>query len=442
VALLHTSKNALTEASALKATGKPPRHFMVVSRPTQHSDAPPRPDLVLGTYESIEMIRELPKVEEGADPETNPVEWIMITRSDPGGGIPRFLVEGGTPKSVVADTSKFLKWALSRDDAEVVVNHEHAQPPAQGVEEHHHPIQDSATPQQAVPLQTNGAIQPGQADTTQGGFMSTLTGNFEAAIATVAPSYLPTVQHAIGTNTADVDVDNEGDVSDSDGGYTSAEEDLPSSASAAPSTPANRDRTTTISSIDSSTSIARPTSMTSTSSPSSKLAQKHAAIDAKLAKLNTDHEKKLKDVQDRDLEHTTKEQEKMEKERRKQEDKLHKERQKLEEQAVKDAEKAEKEAKKAEEKRAKEVAKEEERKAKEVAKEEERLAKELSRDELRQVREDRDEHKTRADAAEKEIEVLRKRVAELEQGQRQETARAASASDVSLRDRAGTLVIG
>jgi hypothetical protein len=50
------------------------------------------------------------------DPEANPVEWIMITRSDPGGGIPRFMVERGTPGSIVADAYKFLNWATQQDE--------------------------------------------------------------------------------------------------------------------------------------------------------------------------------------------------------------------------------------------------------------------------------------------------------------------------------------
>jgi predicted nucleic acid-binding Zn-ribbon protein len=58
------------------------------------------------------------------DEDTNPVEWIMITRSDPGGSVPRFMVERGTPGSIVADASKFLDWACKKehpeDDAEAL----------------------------------------------------------------------------------------------------------------------------------------------------------------------------------------------------------------------------------------------------------------------------------------------------------------------------------
>ncbi|MCJ1465111.1 hypothetical protein MMC07_003727 [Pseudocyphellaria aurata] len=47
--------------------------------------------------------------------EANPVEWIMVTRSDPGGSVPRFLVERGTPAGIVADASKFIDWAFKKE---------------------------------------------------------------------------------------------------------------------------------------------------------------------------------------------------------------------------------------------------------------------------------------------------------------------------------------
>jgi hypothetical protein len=70
--------------------------------------------MVRGFYESIEMIREIP-LSGNDDPETNPVEWIMVTRSDPGGGIPRFMVERNVPSSIVQDAVKFLDWACPQD---------------------------------------------------------------------------------------------------------------------------------------------------------------------------------------------------------------------------------------------------------------------------------------------------------------------------------------
>ena len=50
------------------------------------------------------------------DCELNPVEWIMITRSDPGGSVPRWMVERGTPAGIVADAVRFLDWATTLED--------------------------------------------------------------------------------------------------------------------------------------------------------------------------------------------------------------------------------------------------------------------------------------------------------------------------------------
>ncbi|KAF2845868.1 hypothetical protein T440DRAFT_502181 [Plenodomus tracheiphilus IPT5] len=113
ITLLITSDTCLSNASKIGDTI--PRHFMVVSIPVTHPDAPPRNGMVRGYYESIEMIREIP-LNDGGDEETNPVEWIMVTRSDPGGGIPRFMVERNVPSSIVLDAVKFLDWACAKDD--------------------------------------------------------------------------------------------------------------------------------------------------------------------------------------------------------------------------------------------------------------------------------------------------------------------------------------
>lgn len=42
------------------------------------------------------------------------VEWLMVTRSDPGGSVPRFLIEKGTPPGIVGDAGKFLKWTTAK----------------------------------------------------------------------------------------------------------------------------------------------------------------------------------------------------------------------------------------------------------------------------------------------------------------------------------------
>ncbi|KAK7951710.1 uncharacterized protein PG986_007438 [Apiospora aurea] len=50
--------------------------------------------------------------EEDDDSETM-VEWLMVTRSDPGGSVPRFMVERGTPAGIAGDAKKFLDWVSS-----------------------------------------------------------------------------------------------------------------------------------------------------------------------------------------------------------------------------------------------------------------------------------------------------------------------------------------
>ena len=179
----------LTSSDALRAdeqrskdpyASNTPRHLITISKPCLHSGAEPQPNFIRGSYESIEIIRELPSrrkkhslsasdlpqsrasgpglakdaivrraqassVElktvsspgtlttsppltpstrkrgstvagmEPADYGADPVEWVMVTRSEPGGSVPRFMVERGTPSSICADAKKFLDWACGRD---------------------------------------------------------------------------------------------------------------------------------------------------------------------------------------------------------------------------------------------------------------------------------------------------------------------------------------
>ena len=144
------------------------REFMVVSRPCECSACPPRQGFIRGTYESVELIREIKVAktlrrtksslelhtgdgvratarravaeggtsqiktasssptrraeeedeDEDEDVETA-VEWLMVTRSDPGGSVPRFMVEKGTPGGITTDAGRFLDWIVSKDEGEL-----------------------------------------------------------------------------------------------------------------------------------------------------------------------------------------------------------------------------------------------------------------------------------------------------------------------------------
>ncbi|OQD75115.1 hypothetical protein PENDEC_c008G05232 [Penicillium decumbens] len=141
----------ITSERGLRIGGskQPGRSWIMVSKPCEHPDVPDKPGYTRGEYESVELIREIPRKGSGSssgsvssgkksktkqkenspdesksrspeeadgsvdkEEEMNPVEWIMVTRSDPGGNIPKWMVNKGTPGSVGADAAKFISWAV------------------------------------------------------------------------------------------------------------------------------------------------------------------------------------------------------------------------------------------------------------------------------------------------------------------------------------------
>ena len=140
--------------------------------------------------------------------EANPVEWIMITRSDPGGSVPRFMVERGTPSSIVADASKFLDWACKKDhqedevealqkgDTELIKEKTRGELEAYETNGHLAGIDGSAEirepPAAAVPRHasldiTSTPIPPPQQVPGQGGLLSSMAGAAYAGIESYAP---------------------------------------------------------------------------------------------------------------------------------------------------------------------------------------------------------------------------------------------------------------
>ncbi|KAM3564983.1 hypothetical protein ARSEF4850_001608 [Beauveria asiatica] len=116
------------------------RQYIIVSKPCSHSQCPPRQGIIRGQYESVEIIREVQSMAQRSmsavdlavnddrrpssdikmsnserlqDARPVAVEWLMVTRSDPGGSVPRFLIEKGTPPGIVGDAGKFLKWTTA-----------------------------------------------------------------------------------------------------------------------------------------------------------------------------------------------------------------------------------------------------------------------------------------------------------------------------------------
>ncbi|KAI4245915.1 MAG: hypothetical protein L6R42_010054, partial [Xanthoria sp. 1 TBL-2021] len=151
---------------------------------------------------------EMDKPHEEADDimEQNPVEWIMITRSDPGGSVPRFMVERGTPAGIVSDASKFLDWACKKEhpvqddygEKALAVDQEIAQQNNHTAALEQHQTNGHLAGLEGVPESTESSMtltdknvrdEDGLAAETaqQSGFVSTITNAAVAGIESYAP---------------------------------------------------------------------------------------------------------------------------------------------------------------------------------------------------------------------------------------------------------------
>ena len=134
--------------------------------------------------------------EEEKGDESNPVEWIMITRSDPGGSVPRFMVERGTPGSIVADASKFLAWATKKDHSAVANNgvdeptkdQEKSSSGPKVSTQANKPDSDRSTEEKIVATETQPGPEPSSTQSPQSsGILTNLTNAAKAGIGAYAP---------------------------------------------------------------------------------------------------------------------------------------------------------------------------------------------------------------------------------------------------------------
>ncbi|CAK7238249.1 hypothetical protein SEUCBS140593_010475 [Sporothrix eucalyptigena] len=153
VTMLLTAESPCTlQDAAASSTGQHGlRQFMLVSKPCEHPATPNRQGYVRAQYESVEMIREVrvpvvPSAKSGKlspaennrktrssinlshahldggshidfeeDTHETAIEWLMITRNNPGGSVPRFLVDKSTPSSIISDANKFMDWLVAHE---------------------------------------------------------------------------------------------------------------------------------------------------------------------------------------------------------------------------------------------------------------------------------------------------------------------------------------
>lgn len=441
--MLISSDNVLSEKSAAEVEGGEkhvPRHFMIVSKPVEHPDAPERSGFVRGHYESVEMIREIPLStakskantellrkqdkdskqngsEEGSDePELNPVEWTMITRSDPGGGIPRFLVDRGTPEAMLQDVHKFFNWACALDeiahpdeDLEQQMKVSAAQAEKEKQEESGSaasfnkdgkaPTSTADSTQEITPRQfietsnrpnrglTEQVPSPGQTS-AQGGLVSSLTGYLEAGIDAYAPTSVSSMVHSrLHPDAEDLSSDSS-DTSSIDS-FMSAEE--LGRAETAPEAPGPQEPVDTLSMVSGNRSEESLSTkgMTHHEKEVHKLAKKRERLDQALAKKRAEQEQKVREAQEKE-----------------------------QSEAEKAKDKADKEMKKTEEKHRKEIEKLEAKKAKEAKKVEEKRKKKEEQNTISRVSRERDEFRSQMDLYRRENTLLRDQVADL---QRQNT---------------------
>ncbi|KAH8719205.1 hypothetical protein GQ44DRAFT_623957 [Phaeosphaeriaceae sp. PMI808] len=387
ITLLITSDNCLTDAS--KVGSVIPRHFMVVSIPVSHPDAPPRNGMVRGFYESIELIREIPlpvSTEAGVDDaETNPVEWVMVTRSDPGGGIPRFMVERNVPSSIVQDAIKFLDWACAKTDIpEVAITGEDGMLNVD-------PAHDAD--RRLSMIETNG-----------------ITAGVGTSIADRPSGSIRRLSHRIDNNENSGSSEGlVGQLKDSVGAY------IPDALNPLQRT-ISSSSSSTASSVDSFASAEMFTSAAdglsiddSIATPSTLSQQEHPILD------DSPHAREMQKIEDKKKQLK----EKLEQARERQTKELSEESNKTQKQIERASEKHTKERKKHEEKFEREIRKLEERREKETKKLLLRQQKEADKNHLLKAQRESDEHKQRGNILEEENKLLKQQIGEL---QRENTA--------------------
>lgn len=283
------------------------------------------------------------------------VEWLMITRSDPGGSVPRFMVEKGTPPGIVGDAGKFVKWitALSVLNSKSVESLAKAESPTKQAEAQT-PRNDGSP--QVLPMhrphpsgdfkKREAEIEAARRESVQSipssnGIYGIISGVFEAATSVVA-SGLRQLGSPAESNTSLEDLESraaeehETDVDMSDISETSSIRTFRSALERS-LTEENRARSVAGSNSDESKTQGKQL----LEKELKKLQDKRRKLDEKTAHMQMRLESKRRGGKEKDEAVVTKMREKHEKEIAKQEAKYRRELQKLEDKRVHEERKAE-----------------------------------------------------------------------------------------------------
>jgi len=436
-------------------------HYMVVSIPVDHPDAAPRDGLVRGFYESVEVIRQVDlakkdgsrwsdtqsksatnllasgetvrsrstsrqrastisyaksrgpdakgekvdRVQEGTeaedeDDEGTAVEWIMVTRSDPGGGIPRFMVERNTPAAIIQDATKFLSWATKQEE----LFEEDAEMEKQGIsaEERERRLsvrRESLQESRFSPAEANGHLAGVLPSSSGHGIIASIAAATENALETYTPNIIRDglehwLSHPLTTDDTGTGADDDNSTETSSlGSFESAQQYY------------------SIEDHDIQDSLSSNVPTDSMSGLDTKSSQSSEGL-------------RVQDIMVEDNKHY-KELEKLERRRKELEARFEKQRQTeakksedISSKEARDAEKArerhEKEVRKQKEKHDREIKKLEEKREREAKRLIERQKKAQEKDMLSKIKRDRDEFKSQVDILRKENELLRTQVLELQ----------------------------
>jgi hypothetical protein len=433
-------------------------HYMVVSIPVDHPDVAPRDGLVRGCFESVEVIRlvELGKnggshwsnkqsksatnllseeksvrsrstsrqragtisfsesrgpeakgemvdriqEEDNDDDDGTAVEWTMITRSDPGGGIPRFMVERNTPASITQDAVKFLNWAIQQEE----LTEEEKEMEKQGIpaEERERRLsfrRESLGEARYSPAEANGHLAGVVPPSSDRGIIASLAAVTENTLEAYTPNVIreslePWLSHPQPTDDA-------GKGGDED---VSTETSSLSSFESAQQYYSIEDHDIR----DSSPSNVPTDSMSGLEMKSSRTSEEAAAQEVMMG--DDKHYKELEKLERRRKELEARFDKQRQAEAKKSEDVSHKEARNAE----KARERHEKEIKKQKEKYDREVQKLEEKREREAKRLIERQKRAKEKDGLAKIKRDHDEFKSQVDILKKENELLRAQVLELQ----------------------------
>ncbi|OAP59141.1 hypothetical protein AYL99_06439 [Fonsecaea erecta] len=352
-----------------------------------------------------------PDPAEPFDPEENPVEWIMVTRSDPGGSVPRFMVERGTPASICADALKFLDWACQREDEEEDTDRPEQRPfggrresfasweangTLAGIREHEESLQAIGESQPGTPKASaahDGTVEsPPDTPASSSSLLDTVT----EAISSYTPQTVREHLPQIGNH----EVKDQQEITKEDiqqGENPDGDDDDASTISTTSFASADSHLTSEESPSISSKSLSEQTEsqlLQQHDKEMTKLSERKAAVDAKFAK----QREKLSSRANKDTE--------------------------KEQLALKKAEeKHQRELKKHEERYQKEVAKLEQKRKKEAKKLDEKKRKQTDKDEKSRLTRERDEARAELELLKKEQELLTRQIGELQRENTTLTAR-------------------